>query len=317
MILRNILPIFPRFAGAIFSKRNIRTSAVFKASTVLVEKLGDVVCIGINRPEKRNCVDVSTGKLLREAFEEFDEDPESLVAVLHGVGGNFCAGFDLEELSKSLGNNSVTLDDLLDGPHGLMGPTRMKIKKPVIAAVNGYAVAGGLELALMCDLRVMEENAIVGVFCRRFGVPLIDGGTVRLPAIVGLGRAMDLILTGRAVGCKEALEMGLINRAVAVGTGLGQAVNLARALTKFPMECMKADKMNAYCSILGNEDGMKEKLDAELSRARYVIREESVKGATKFVEEKVGRHGKFSLDTKEAIAQRRTRLGDLNLERHD
>ncbi|XP_014668624.1 PREDICTED: probable enoyl-CoA hydratase, mitochondrial [Priapulus caudatus] len=170
----------------------------------------------------------------------------------------------------------------------------MDISKPVIAAIDGYAVAGGLELALMCDMRVVEESAIMGVYCRRFGVPLIDGGTVRLPAIIGLSRAMDMILTGRAITAKEALDWGLANRLVATGTSLGQAINLANSLIKFPQECLKMDKRSAYYATF-DAKSIKDGLKFELNNASHVINTESVAGAEKFTQG-IGRHGKFRLD---------------------
>ena len=181
------------------------------APGVRVERDGPVTTVLLSRPERRNAVDGATADALTKAFREFDADPEAAVAVLHGEGGVFCAGADLKEVGGPAGNR-VTPDG--DGP---MGPTRMRLSKPVIAAVAGHAVAGGLELALWCDLRVAEEGAVFGVFCRRWGVPLIDGGTVRLPRLIGVSRAMDMVLTGRGVPAREALEMGLANRVVPDG----------------------------------------------------------------------------------------------------
>ncbi|KAH3859815.1 hypothetical protein DPMN_102637 [Dreissena polymorpha] len=181
---------------------------------LLVETVEGITTIGINRPEKRNAVNQETAVELVDAFKHFENDHESKVAVLHGKGGNFCAGFDLSALASSNEEDLLKFGASENAP---MGPSRMCFSKPVIAAVDGYAVAGGLELALLCDLRVMEETAVMGVFCRRFGVPLIDGGTVRLPKLIGLSRAMDLILTGRSVSGKEAFEMGLANRLCTTG----------------------------------------------------------------------------------------------------
>ncbi|KAB0800731.1 hypothetical protein PPYR_06470 [Photinus pyralis] len=253
---------------------------------VVVEQLGAVTTIGINRPEKRNCVNVQTAQLLKDAIVNFENDKESLVAVLYGVGGNFCAGYDLAELAGG-GSSCFTHTDSKES--GYMGPTHRFVKKPLIAAVSGYAVAGGMELALMCDLRVIEETAIMGVYCRRFGVPLIDGGTVRLTAMVGLSRALDLILTGRSIEAKEAFDWGLANRIVACGTSLGQAVNLAVSLTKFPQACLLADRKSTYnatfCSVLD------QLIEYESEHSFPVIQKESVQGATKFVRG-IGRHGK-------------------------
>src|SRR3984957_5383778 len=191
---------------------------------VRVEREGPVTTVILDRPQVRNAVNGPTAAALADAFRAFDADPDAAVAVLSGAGGNFCAGADLRAVGTPAGNQ-VTSDG--DGP---MGPTRLQLSKPVIAAVSGYAVAGGLELALWCDLRVAEEDAVLGVFCRRWGVPLIDGGTVRLPRLIGLGRALDLILTGRGVTAAEALQMGLVNRVVPPGQGRPAAEELARGL---------------------------------------------------------------------------------------
>lgn len=254
---------------------------------ILVEKLGSVTTIGINRPQKRNCLNMATANKLSRAILEFEEDDSALVGVLHGIGGNFCAGYDLEELSGF----DINMELDTKAGHGPMGPTRRFIKKPMVAAVSGYAVAGGMELALMCDLRVMEETAIMGVFCRRFGVSLLDGGTVRLQALVGLSRALDLILTGRAIKAQEAFEWGLANRLVACGTGLGQAINLATSLVKFPQECLRADRVSAYNSAF-NASSLEEALEFEKSNATSAVLQESVAGAKQFISG-VGRHGKF------------------------
>ncbi|KAK8382775.1 hypothetical protein O3P69_011370 [Scylla paramamosain] len=257
--------------------------------TVKVEQHEGVTLIGINRPEKRNCVNTPTAEALLKAFQEFDADESSKVAVLYGVGGNFCAGYDLKEVAEDV---PVSLGPYGRGP---MGPSRFETRKPVIAAVEGFAVAGGLELALWCDLRVVEETAVMGVYCRRFGVPLIDGGTVRLPAIVGVGRALDLILTGRAIKAKEALEWGIASRLVACGTAIGQAVKLAQELLKFPQECMLADRTSVYNAVFSAKS-LQEALQFEHENGCPVILKESVQGAKKFIGG-VGRHGKFNLHT--------------------
>ncbi|KAK8747003.1 hypothetical protein OTU49_016942 [Cherax quadricarinatus] len=234
------------------------------------------------------CTSGKTESTSQEAFQDFDKDDSSKVAVLYGVGGNFCAGFDLKELSDK------PPESLASSDRGPMGPSRYETKKPVIAAVEGFAVAGGLELALWCDLRVIEETAVMGVFCRRFGVPLIDGGTVRLPAIVGLGRALDLILTGRAIKGKEAAEWGLATRLVACGTAIGQALNLAQSLIKFPQKCMLVDRASTFNATF-NAKSLQEALQFEHENGIPVVMEESVVGAQKFVDG-IGRHGKFHLD---------------------
>ncbi len=204
----------------------------------------DAICtITIDRPEVRNAVDGPTARELRDAFEEFEGNGDLAVAVLTGAEGTFCAGADLHAFEDSQRRNEL---DPAGGGEGPMGPSRMELTKPVIAAVAGHAVAGGLELALFADLRVVEEDAVFGVFCRRWGVPLIDGGTVRLPRIVGQGRALDMILTGRPVGAHEALQMGLANRVVPTGESLTVAHDLAEQIAAFPVACMRADRASAY-----------------------------------------------------------------------
>jgi enoyl-CoA hydratase len=217
--------------------------------TVRVERNGPVWTVVLDHPHIRNAVDRETATLLAAAFRDFDADPSAGVAVLWGAGGTFCAGANLQAIARGEPN---TLDPDLsaDAP---MGPSRLLLHKPVIAAVSGHAVAGGLELALWCDLRVVEEDAVLGVFCRRWGVPLIDGGTVRLPRIVGLGRALDLILTGRAVHADEALAMGLANRVVPPGESRAAAEALAAQIAAFPEACMRSDRRSVYDS-LGQDD---------------------------------------------------------------
>ncbi|GAB93571.1 crotonase/enoyl-CoA hydratase family protein [Gordonia rhizosphera] len=199
---------------------------------------GAVRLIGINRPQVRNAVDRRTADALTDAFRRFDADDSVAVAVLFGEGGTFCAGADLKAIAAGDPNRT---DEDGDGP---MGPTRMRLSKPVIAAVSGHAVAGGLELALWADMRVVDDDAVFGVFCRRWGVPLIDGGTVRLPRLIGESRAMDLILTGRAVGAAEALDIGLANRVVPKGSSLAEAVRLAAEIVQFPQTCLRNDRLS-------------------------------------------------------------------------
>ncbi|ONM48366.1 crotonase/enoyl-CoA hydratase family protein [Nocardia donostiensis] len=206
--------------------------------SVRVEKTGPVTTVILHRPHARNAVDGPTAAALADAFRAFDADPDAAVAVLWGDGGTFCAGADLKSLGTE-NSNRATEDG--DGP---MGPTRMRLSKPVIAAVSGYAVAGGLELALWCDMRVAEHDSTFGVFCRRWGVPLIDGGTVRLPRIVGAGRAMDMVLTGRPVDATEALQMGLVNRVVPTGDARRAAEELAAQLAALPQLCLRSDRMS-------------------------------------------------------------------------
>jgi enoyl-CoA hydratase len=243
--------------------------------SVRIEKSGPVTTVVLDRPEVKNAVDRATAAALAAAFRAFDADPEARVGVLYGDHGTFSAGADLKAIAAGEGNR-VALDG--DGP---MGPTRMLLEKPVVAAVAGHAVAGGLELALWCDLRVVEETAILGVFCRRWGVPLIDGGTLRLPRLVGLGRALDLILTGRAVGAAEALAMGLANRVVPAGTARAAAEALAHELSRLPQTCMRQDRLSAY-----EQHGMAldEALANELRRGLISLEAGAVEGARRFAE---------------------------------
>ncbi len=215
---------------------------------VRVERSGAVTTVILDRPEVRNAVDGPTAAALSDAFREFDADPEAAAAVLFGAGGTFCAGADLRAVGTARGNRTAPDGD------GPMGPTRMRLSKPVIAAVAGFAVAGGLELALWCDLRVAAEGAVFGVFCRRWGVPLVDGGTVRLPRLVGLGRAMDLILTGRAVDAAEAIQIGLVNRVVPDGTVREAAERLAAELAALPQACLRNDRRSAIESVSLDHD---------------------------------------------------------------
>ncbi len=212
-------------------------------SAVLVDATAHVMTVTLNRPAVRNAVDGPTARALRDAFEAFERDAALRVLVLAGAGGQFCAGADLKALADPALRNEIEPSGTAPGP---MGPTRMAFSKPVVAAIEGHAVAGGLELALMCDLRVAARGAVFGVFCRRWGVPLIDGGTVRLPRVVGMGRALDMILTGRAVDAAEALAMGLVNEVVDDGRALARAQALAATIAAFPQACMRADRASAY-----------------------------------------------------------------------
>src|SRR5688572_13158181 len=210
-------------------------------STVISLRRPPLVHVRINRPEARNAVDRPTAEALAAAFRAFEDDTELRVAVLSGTGGHFCAGADL----KAVAGDPARMNRLEAGGDGPMGPTRMQLSKPVIAAVSGYCVAGGLELALWCDLRVADETAVFGVFCRRFGVPLIDGGTVRLPRLIGQGRALDMILTGRGVAAREALEFGLVNRLAARAQLEREAEELALQIASHPQTCMRNDRASA------------------------------------------------------------------------
>ncbi|MEU9112873.1 crotonase/enoyl-CoA hydratase family protein [Streptomyces sp. NPDC048483] len=248
--------------------------------SVRVERTGPVMTVVLSRPSARNAVDGATARQLADAFREFEADDGARVAVLWGEGGTFCAGADLKAVGTDRGNR-VAPDG--DGP---MGPTRMRLSKPVIAAVAGHAVAGGLELALWCDLRVVEEGAVFGVFCRRWGVPLIDGGTVRLPRLIGAGRARDLVLTGRPVPAAEALAIGLANRVVPTGTARAEAELLAAEIARFPQACLRSDR----ASLL-DQEGMDEEaaMEAELRYGQAVLAK-SLEGAARFAAG-AGRHG--------------------------
>ncbi len=243
---------------------------------------GRVRVVEIMRPEVRNAVDAETAGLLHEAFLSFEADPTVDVAVLSGSGGSFCSGADLHALAVE-GLERVRAD----GP-GPMGPTRLRLRKPVVAAIEGHAVAGGLELALWCDLRVVAEDAVLGVFCRRLGVPLIDGGTVRLPRLIGHSRAMDLILTGRGVGASEAHEMGLANRVVPPGEALTAAVELAEEIAGHPQTCLRNDRESTIAQwSLGESEAMSRELELGLAT---IGSGETVAGASAF-HEGGGRHG--------------------------
>ncbi|WP_089106014.1 crotonase/enoyl-CoA hydratase family protein [Streptomyces hyaluromycini] len=252
---------------------------------VRLERKGPVTTVVLSRPEVRNAVDGPTAAELVAAFREFEADDEARVAVLWGEGGTFCAGADLKAMGGERGNR-VAEDG--DGP---MGPTRLRLSKPVIAAIAGHAVAGGLELALWCDLRVAEQDAVFGVFCRRWGVPLIDGGTVRLPRLIGTGRAMDLILTGRPVPAPEAYEMGLANRVVPVGRSRAAAEELAASIAGFPQACLRSDR----ASVL-DQEGLAETaaMSAEIRHGMGVLAE-GLDGAARFASG-AGRHGSFTGD---------------------
>lgn len=250
---------------------------------VTVERDGPVAIVTLNRPDARNAVDRPTAHALARAFEAFDRDESARVAVFHGANGHFCAGADLKALADPQRRNRLDADG--DGP---MGPSRMLLSKPVVAAISGYAVAGGIELALWCDLRVVERSAVLGVFCRRFGVPLIDGGTVRLPRLIGLSRALDLILTGRPVGAEEALAMGLANRVVDDGQARAAAVALAHELSALPQTCMRNDRRSAYEQFGMTID---EAMANEFTLGQQTIESgETFTGAARFAAG-AGRHG--------------------------
>lgn len=248
---------------------------------VRTEKNGPVTTVILSRPERRNAVDFDTANALADAFLSFEADEEAQVGVLFGDHGHFCAGADLKAIAEGSLNRVAA-----DG-NGPMGPSRMLLKKPVIAAIEGYAVAGGLELALWCDLRVASEAAVLGVFCRRWGVPLIDGGTVRLPRLIGLSRALDLILTGRGVDAREALAMGLVNRVVPEGTARAEAESLALQIAQSPQTCMREDRLSTYQQF---DLSFPEALANELEHGLRSLGAEAAEGAKRFAEG-AGRHG--------------------------
>jgi enoyl-CoA hydratase len=247
--------------------------------SVRVEQSGPVTTVTLDRPAVRNAVDRATAEALADAFRTFGAEPTQAVAVLTGAGGTFCAGADLHAM-----DNRVEPD--CDGP---MGPTRLRLTKPVIAAVEGYAVAGGLELALWCDLRVAAADATFGVFCRRWGVPLIDGGTVRLPRLIGTSRAMDLVLTGRPVGAEEAERIGLVNRVVPPGTALEAAQAWAADLAAFPQECLRHDRLSLLEQHGRDEESA---MAGELDHGRKSLAAGASEGARRF-DAGEGRHGEF------------------------
>ena len=257
--------------------------------TVFVESQGDVWVVTIDRPHARNAVDGPTARALEAAFRAFDADTTARVAVLQGAGGQFCAGADLKAIAGGLGGNDRAnpLEADIDAI-APMGPTRLQLRKPVIAAVEGHAVAGGLELALWCDLRVAAASATFGVYCRRFGVPLIDGGTVRLPRLIGQSHALDMILTGRGVGAAEALSMGLANRVVPDGTALAAAIELARTIAGHPPECLRNDRASL---VAQHGLGLRDALASEFAFGSATLASgEAVHGASRFAAG-AGRHG--------------------------
>ena len=265
--------------------------------SVHVQRQGSVTTITLNRPEVRNAVNAATAQQLHAAFVAFDADPEARVAVFHGANGHFCAGWDLQAGAALLGQSADAAEQMAKAldfapqdhqPLGPMGPTRLQLSKPVIAAISGAAVAGGMELALWCDMRVMEDDAYFGVYCRRFGVPLIDGGTVRLPRLIGLGHAMDLILTGRKVEAAEALQIGLANRIVPRGQALAAAATLAQQIASFPQPTMLADRASAYAQ---HDLPMQQALHQEWQRGKQCLAD-GLSGAARFAGGQ-GKHGQF------------------------
>jgi enoyl-CoA hydratase len=260
------------------------------ADPVSIERHGSVTIITLQRPAERNAVDPATARALYEAMLGFDADHRSSVAVLAGAGDCFCAGFDLKALAGGAADawlGTLHFGETGEPPLGPMGPTRLRLGKPVIAAIAGPAVAGGMELALWCDLRVMERTAWMGVLCRRWSVPLIDGGTVRLPRLVGLGRALDLIMTGRRIDAAECHAIGLCDRLVAPGAALAAAVSLAEELSALPQACLRSDRDAAHYGVLADEMAA---LQAEFQAGLGVLRKEARAGAARFAAG-AGRHG--------------------------
>jgi len=259
-------------------------------TTVRIDRDRHVWTVTIDRPEVRNAVDGPTAGALADAFRAFDADEEARVAVLTGAGGQFCAGADLRTVAGgSMGPDALALDDdMANG--GPMGPTRLELGKPVIAAVEGFAVAGGIELALWCDARVAAATATFGVFCRRFGVPLVDGGTVRLPRLIGESRAMELILTGRAVGAEEALAIGLVCRVVAQGQALAAAQAMAHAIAAFPQACMRNDRLSVR-----RQHGLatRDALAQEFALGRATLASGEAEGGARRFVGGAGKHGRF------------------------
>lgn len=251
---------------------------------VRTEKNGFVTTIILDRPDVRNAVDRPTAEALAQAFRDFEADAGARVGVFYGANGHFCAGADLKAMADESRRNRLEPEG--DAP---MGVSRMLLNKPVIAAVSGYAVAGGMELALWCDLRVMEEDAVFGIFCRRWGVPLVDGGTVRLPRLIGMSHALDLILTGRPVGAEESLRMGLANRVVPNGHSRRAAEELAAQLAQFPQTCMRNDRRSAYESY---ERSFGEAMRYEFAIGMESLRADGLDGASRFAGG-AGRHGAF------------------------
>ncbi|KAH8810969.1 ClpP/crotonase-like domain-containing protein [Xylogone sp. PMI_703] len=266
-------------------------SPLSSTESVIVRKSSDgILFIGINRPEVKNAIDTHTARHLAIAFEKFEQDSTAKVCIFHGSSENFCTGFDLREVAQSIQGGPSSYSEFheallknVDGRnHGPIGPSRMSFSKPVICAIAGYAVAGGLELSLLGDLRIVEEDSVFGVFSRQVGVPLIDGGTVRLQAIVGLGRALDILLTGRPVKAYEALAMGLANRVVPRGKALEEAEKTARQLLRFPQACMNADRASCYHAMY-EAASFDDALRFEFEGGKRVIKTEGTDGALKFV----------------------------------
>ncbi|XP_037046008.1 probable enoyl-CoA hydratase [Bradysia coprophila] len=258
-----------------------------KEDSVLVERYGSLTIIGLNRTQKRNAINQEMAFKICEAITNFENDDTSPVGIIHGVGGSFSSGYDIGDLQSE----TIKLENLMSS-EGSVGPTRRLIKKPMVCAISGFCIANGLELALMCDLRVVEDDAILGFFNRRFGIPLMDGGTVRLPAMIGLSRALDLVLTGKMVPAKEAFEIGLANRIVAPGTALGQSINLANCLAKFPQASLNHDRNGIYTSAFETKSLDTSCMNEIMTLTNDVVNEMKF-GAAQF-KSGIGRGGKSS-----------------------
>ncbi|XP_012276351.1 probable enoyl-CoA hydratase 1, peroxisomal [Orussus abietinus] len=266
---------------------------------IVVDRIGAVMTIGINRPEKRNCLDTKTALSLANALDSFDHDSEALVGILHGIGGNFCAGYDLHEIAQYTGDSEDNVPHF--GP--LCNRTSLS-NKPLIGVMVGFTIGVGFELSLMCDLRICEHTTVMGLLNRRFGIPMLCGGTVRLPAMIGYSRALDLILTGRSITGEEAYNWGLCNQLVQCGSGLGRGISLAQSLTKFPQRTLLADRRSAHAATFGINQ-IEEALQFEKDNASHLLLEEGVAGAKKFVNG-IGRHGKsYNLTKMDRISFKR------------
>lgn len=266
---------------------NTKEEVEQKEKNILVDRFEEICIIGINRPKRKNALNVATAQELSDELDKFENDENFLVGVLHGIGGNFCSGYDLKEIAQYDGKNEEVL------PH--FGPLANRIelcKKPLIAAISGYALGIGFELALMCDLRVMEKGAVLGFTNRRFGIPILCGGTVRLPALIGYSKAIELILTGRYIQAEEAHSCGLINRYTSTGNVLGSSLNLAKSFVKFPQKTLLADRASAQFATFSAKQ-LEEAIQFEKDNASHLLFEEGVVGAKRFVTEGLGKHGKF------------------------
>ncbi|KAF3420396.1 hypothetical protein E2986_10305 [Frieseomelitta varia] len=304
------------------SNTGVKIEAEQDKKNILVEHFEAITLIGINRPESKNALNVATAQKLSDKLDEFENDENSVVGILYGTGGNFCSGYDLKEIAQYNGKNEEVLPQF-----GSLANKIELCKKPLIAAINGYALGIGFELALMCDLRVMEKGAVLGFANRRFGIPILCGGTVRLPALIGYSRAIELILTGRYIDAKEAHSCGLINRLTETGSGivyfivtnnemyryikkyvLGIAVNFANSLVKFPRKTLLADRASAYFATFSAKQ-LEEAVQFEKDNASHLVFEEGVAGAKRFVTEGLGKHGKFY-----NITERKTKFKELDKE---